>query len=1242
MKNMKLLIAGEVSSAHTARWINQLKNTGWDIHVYQVTAPGYGIHPHLEVGRIHYPLRLSTPCKVPLQYTTEYTTADLKKTPGLIIDASKTHQRYLRNLLLAFAPDVIHSHGLNINWNNLLEPVRAVLESLGSRCSAPWLYSTWGSDLDYYAKSSLEAESDVKSALQNCDFLTSECRRDKMLAQEMGFKGKFCGFFPDFGGVHLDEMNKYRKSSPSRRKIILVKGRDCQGADGDPVGRAMSILKALEKCRRDLAGYTIAVTQATALVKETAEELRSRGLDVVVHPRLEYNQVLALMARSRVFISATINDGLPSSLVEAMVLGAFPVYSDLAPIREWISHGENGFLVPADDVESLAACIQSALLDDQLVDMADKANYTLVKERLGYNRIRRRVIDLYRYAASCEALPDKQPIRLKRQIPVFSVIIPTYNQERFLPAALGSLLDQTYPHWEAIIVNDGSTDATAGVMEKYAYGDGRFRTYHKENGGVASALNEGLRHARGQWICWLSSDDLFEPNKLEVHLEAIDKNPKIRFFYSHFYYLDDSTGTKTAPDLWNPVPETIFQVSRMLLGPYIHGNSVAIHRSVFEEIGTFDEKLRNGQDFDMWLRISARFPSHFIDRRTCITRWHAGQTTNLFPEAGFFDSARACASFLNTHSFQEIFPLIDFSTVDGILKALQESLYVSVQENSIMNACGCSAALLERLCEWLYNDCPQHLRQSLLERINKFSRAVSALGSSAEIQAALGIFQQPRLDRLRFFPHDFMAEASAYAQKLTASNRAERAASLTKYLDAQRERKTNVLIYYAGLHNSDRPFAGTNMVIASLARELGKGSSGYCIDLTGDFVIRQEALDFARIVTLPVDQNGTPTTAGYDVVIFASHLRSFQNSPKPHGQIWILHQHCWSIEPIELERLSLFDRIVALNRSHRNNLVSQGIRAEQVITIANGIDPKRFSPQAVFRKPHSIMFSGAVVPHKGLHILLQAFPIVRTKYPKAELNIYGSADMWHKTDYYEKKLMKLGVDGVFFHGAVPNRKMPVIYSRHDILCLPSQMESFGMVTVEAQACGCIPVVHAVGGAPHTLIDQKTGFLYSPNKSETIAESIIAAIEALRNDPHLRTRVVEYAHANFNIMDIAKQFEKLLTGLGAHKTDNGVSRLAQLNREELKFTKSQDYLAALSEFEKELKSAPKCAETHYNVGLLYFESGNTAIALENFIKAVECDPDHKKAIIKCAEIFQNNNLGAHAQKVYSLLTDFRSK
>lgn len=287
--------------------------------------------------------------------------------------------------------------------------------------------------------------------------------------------------------------------------------------------------------------------------------------------------------------------------------------------------------------------------------------------------------------------------------PFFSILVPTYNQAQYLPVALDSLLAQTFTDWEAVVVNDGSTDDTAAILDAYARRDPRIRAVHKENGGTASALNEALRQSRGQWIGWLSSDDLFESDKLAVHVEAIRLHPETRFFHTNFYELDDSSGRKYPGqlDVAKHIPVETHQLIQLFGFNYLNGITVVVDRALFEVVGGFNPRYRGGQDFDMWLRLSARCRSRFIDRRLSVTRLHPGQDTQKSVMVGIIDCGVACLDFLNRHPFAELFPALDLSQVESAVAAIQAVLGIVLDARSNIRTCGFSAPLIERMAEWL-------------------------------------------------------------------------------------------------------------------------------------------------------------------------------------------------------------------------------------------------------------------------------------------------------------------------------------------------------------------------------------------------------------------------------------------------------------------------------------------------------------------------------------------------------------
>ena len=117
--------------------------------------------------------------------------------------------------------------------------------------------------------------------------------------------------------------------------------------------------------------------------------------------------------------------------------------------------------------------------------------------------------------------------------PIVTVLIPTFNRAHLLPECLESILAQTYPYLEIIIINDGSSDKTSEVVKPYL---DRITYIEKVNGGKASAVNRGLKYARGEFIWIMDDDDLALPNALEQHLEVFNKDPSADFTYSGYYF----------------------------------------------------------------------------------------------------------------------------------------------------------------------------------------------------------------------------------------------------------------------------------------------------------------------------------------------------------------------------------------------------------------------------------------------------------------------------------------------------------------------------------------------------------------------------------------------------------------------------------------------------------------------------------------------------------------------------------
>jgi glycosyltransferase involved in cell wall biosynthesis len=406
----------EVSSIHSARWINQLKDTGWDLHVFQGVPINSRINPAFECGTFYLPYSLITSRQLTVHRTLPSGTNFVGRLARLVGKqswinkvyhvSSKLHANCLASLIKRLRPDVVHLHGLCINWNNMGLVVLRACQILGGKVDFPWLYSSWGADLDLYARQSPAHLAEVESILSHCDYHIAECDRDALLAREMKFRGESLSHMPAFGGVNWDREVLSTVEAPSGRKLILLKGRDVTG--GDPQGRALTALRAFELCGELLNGYRIVIGHAAPSIIAEAAVLSARtGIDIRILPNLEHHLWLKAMGGARIFISLTVSDGLPSSLVEAMSLGALPIHSDLDSIREWVRDGRNGFLVPPEDPEAVAAAIEKAVTDDDLVDRAAATNEVLIRERLSDSVVRPKAIEIYERVVQCGKVGDR-------------------------------------------------------------------------------------------------------------------------------------------------------------------------------------------------------------------------------------------------------------------------------------------------------------------------------------------------------------------------------------------------------------------------------------------------------------------------------------------------------------------------------------------------------------------------------------------------------------------------------------------------------------------------------------------------------------------------------------------------------------------------------------------------------------------------------------------------------------------
>ena len=187
-----------------------------------------------------------------------------------------------------------------------------------------------------------------------------------------------------------------------------------------------------------------------------------------------------------------------------------------------------------------------------------------------------------------------------QRTPIVSVVIPVYRSEKVLARALGSLLSQTFRDWEAVIVDDGSPEASWGVVQAYTWLDPRIRAVRRDHRGVCAARNAGIAEARGEFLLFLDADDWLENDALSILIEACETARLIATAGKVRYVLPDGTPTEWSGGV--ELNSSLFEAVHGSNGVCVP-SAILLRRSVIDDIGLFDTTLVHCGDWDMWARI---------------------------------------------------------------------------------------------------------------------------------------------------------------------------------------------------------------------------------------------------------------------------------------------------------------------------------------------------------------------------------------------------------------------------------------------------------------------------------------------------------------------------------------------------------------------------------------------------------------------------------------------------------------
>ena len=199
-----------------------------------------------------------------------------------------------------------------------------------------------------------------------------------------------------------------------------------------------------------------------------------------------------------------------------------------------------------------------------------------------------------------------------------SVVIPLYNKEKAIVHTLETLLNQTISPCEVFVVDDGSTDNSLKVVQEYVRGleieNCRLKIVHKENGGVSSARNRGIREAKGEFVALLDGDDLWEPTFLEEQIKLINDFPEAAMWGVNTAFIKNGITRKWEQGIGDGYRGYVVNYFGTKHNDLFCSSSVVIRREVFETVGYFDERISASEDLDMWYRIILKFPVVFYGK----------------------------------------------------------------------------------------------------------------------------------------------------------------------------------------------------------------------------------------------------------------------------------------------------------------------------------------------------------------------------------------------------------------------------------------------------------------------------------------------------------------------------------------------------------------------------------------------------------------------------------------------------
>ena len=265
------------------------------------------------------------------------------------------------------------------------------------------------------------------------------------------------------------------------------------------------------------------------------------------------------------------------------------------------------------------------------------------------------------------AQPVPQHVRAAvADLPLISVCIPTYNRSAYIADCLKSVLEQADGRMEVLVVDDGSTDDTEGIVRGLARPEIRYIRKPHTNG--ADTRNVAVAEATGEFILWVDSDDLLMPGAVKAHRRAMQKHPNADVFYGNLKVFGDTrrfpSAEVTYEDYWG---RGDYLLSLLVSHNRVPHGGTSVRRSLYERVGTYNTEFLRAHDYEFWCRAATAGTFTHVGGFTYLWRWHDTNMSSSSVEMDTAFEARALKALIERHSIEELFPFADWTDRNSTL-----------------------------------------------------------------------------------------------------------------------------------------------------------------------------------------------------------------------------------------------------------------------------------------------------------------------------------------------------------------------------------------------------------------------------------------------------------------------------------------------------------------------------------------------------------------------------------------------